>query len=133
MSNNEATDAEISIRGKGDKITVIAQNFAPGTTLSDIESVMAPDPSQSLVSKRLLAANPTVIAELVFGSRESAETVVARFNNKLVRLLDGIWIFEILTNGHDYRQTADYSMYTYNHLEVQRNNSIQIVVEVGEI
>jgi hypothetical protein len=87
-SKNEAEDSEINIRGRGDRITVIAQNFALGTTISDIESVMAPDPTQGLISRRLISATPTVIAELIFGGRDAAEAVIARFNNKLVRLLE---------------------------------------------
>jgi len=79
-------EQDISIRGRGDRLVIVAQNFAPGTTSSDIESVMAPDPAQCLISSRLVAMNPTVIAELTFGSRTAAEEVVQRFNNKYVCL-----------------------------------------------
>lgn len=86
-NNPKKPMAELSIRGKGDTITVIAQNFGAGTTISDIESVMAPDPSQCLLSSRLISASPTVMAELTFGSRPAAEAVVERFNNQRVRSL----------------------------------------------
>jgi hypothetical protein len=77
----------INIRGMGEAptFTVIAQNFAPGTTAADIEAVLAPDPVEAgLVKCRLLASNPTVIAELVFSKRQTAETIIATFNNKKV-------------------------------------------------
>jgi hypothetical protein len=63
---------------------VVAQNFVPGTTAADIRAVFAPNKSQGLSSCRLISANPTVIAELVFDSQEEAEAVVAKFNNKMV-------------------------------------------------
>jgi hypothetical protein len=85
--------AELSIRGKGDTITVIAQNFVAGTTISDIESVLAPDPSQCLLSSRLISASPTVMAELTFGSRPAAMAIVERFNNQRVRSLTHFHVF----------------------------------------
>jgi hypothetical protein len=83
-TRGNAENDEIKIRGKGDKTTVIAQNFAIGTSISDIAQVMAPEPEQCLLEKRLVSASPTVIAELVFGDREQAVAVVQRFNNKRV-------------------------------------------------
>jgi hypothetical protein len=78
----------ISVRGMSEAAsvyTVIAQNFAPGTTAADIESVLAPDKEQSgLVRCRLVASNPTVIAELVFTKMDAAEDVIAVYNNKKV-------------------------------------------------
>ncbi|KAJ8110765.1 hypothetical protein OPT61_g6476 [Boeremia exigua] len=61
--------------------TVIASNFAPGTTASDIEAVMAPHGGESLGCK-LLTASPTVMVELTFATREGAENVIATFNNQ---------------------------------------------------
>jgi hypothetical protein len=63
---------------------VIAQNFAPGTTANDIEMVMAPLGDQGLTSCRLIASQPTVIAELVFASRDTALAIVEKFNNMKV-------------------------------------------------
>ena len=68
----------------GGSYTVVAQNFAPGTTAADIEAVLAPDIEQCLTSCRLLSSIPTVIAELIFGSRDAAQAVITRFNNKTV-------------------------------------------------
>jgi hypothetical protein len=66
---------------------VIAQNFAPGTTAGDIEAVMAPLGDQGVTSCRLIASHPTVIAELVFSSRDTALKIVEQFNNKMVSFL----------------------------------------------
>ncbi|KAH6616655.1 hypothetical protein C7974DRAFT_416773 [Boeremia exigua] len=61
--------------------TVIASNFAPGTTASDIEAVMAPHGGESLGCK-MLTASPTVMVELTFATREGAENVIATFNSQ---------------------------------------------------
>jgi hypothetical protein len=80
----------INIRGMGETsptYTVIAQNFAPGTTAADIEAVLAPEPVDAgLIRCRLVASNPTVIAELVFSKLETADTIILTFNNKKVCL-----------------------------------------------
>ncbi|EUC37040.1 hypothetical protein COCVIDRAFT_23347 [Bipolaris victoriae FI3] len=75
--------AGISIRGvaNGGPCTVIASNFAPGTTAADIEAVMSPIGGETLGCK-LLSASPTVMVELQFATREGAENVIATFNNQ---------------------------------------------------
>lgn len=79
--------AGISIRGvaNGGPCTVIASNFAPGTTAADIEAVMSPIGGETLGCK-LLSASPTVMVELQFATREGAENVIATFNNQKVGL-----------------------------------------------
>jgi hypothetical protein len=74
-----------SIRGvaTGGPCTVIASNFAPGTTAADIEAVMVPVGGETL-GCRLISASPTVMVELQFVSKEGAENVVATFNNQKV-------------------------------------------------
>jgi hypothetical protein len=74
-----------SIRGvaTGGPCTVIASNFAPGTTAADIEAVMIPVGGETL-GCRLISASPTVMVELQFASKEGAENVVATFNNQKV-------------------------------------------------
>lgn len=68
--------------------SVIAQNFAPGTTAADIESVLAPEPGDAgLIRCRLIASNPTVIAELVFSKKDTADAIITTFNNKKVGLI----------------------------------------------
>lgn len=63
--------------------TVIASNFAPGTTASDIEAVMSPHGGETL-GCRMLTAAPTVMVELICATREGAENVIATFNNQKV-------------------------------------------------
>ncbi|CAA9966503.1 RRM domain containing protein [Pyrenophora teres f. maculata] len=72
-----------SIRGVANTgpCTVIASNFAPGTTAADVEAVMSPIGGETL-GCRILSANPTVMVELQFVSRDGAENVIATFNNQ---------------------------------------------------
>jgi hypothetical protein len=74
-----------SIRGvaTGGPCTVIASNFAPGTTAADIEAVMTPVGGETL-SCKLVSAAPTVMVELQFVSRDGADNVIATFNNQKV-------------------------------------------------
>jgi hypothetical protein len=88
QANFKANGAGISIKGMSSNYTVIAQNFAPGTTAADIEAVLVPDETNAgLVRCRLVASNPTVIAEVVMTNREVAEDIIATYNNKKVRLM----------------------------------------------
>lgn len=75
---------EISIRGIAGPYVVIGSNFAPGTTAADIESAMIPSGGE-MQSCRILTSTPTVIAEMVFGEKDNAESVILTFNNKKVR------------------------------------------------
>ena len=61
----------------------MAQNFAPGTTAADIESVMLSVGGQ-MTSCKLVASNPTVIAEMAFVEKGGAEKVIDTFNGKKV-------------------------------------------------
>lgn len=89
-SNGYAKD-EIANEGNGMNIkgaasgpyTVRAQNFAPGTTAADIESVML-SVGGEMTTCKLLTAHPTVIAELSFVERAGAEKVIETFNGKKV-------------------------------------------------
>jgi len=63
----------------------MASNFAPGTTAADIESVMR-SVGGDLQFCRLIAAQPTVIAEMGFTNAEDADKVIETFNNKRVNL-----------------------------------------------
>jgi hypothetical protein len=73
-----------SIRGvaTGGPFTVVASNFAPGTTAADVVSAMAP--FGEIQSCKLMSAAPTVVVEIVFDSRESADKVISTFNNQKV-------------------------------------------------
>ena len=75
--------SELSIRGMAGPYTVVASNFAPGTTAADISAVMEPVGGEML-GCHLVSSNPTVIAEMIFAERDGADNVVAMFNNKRV-------------------------------------------------
>lgn len=61
----------------------MAKNFALGTTVADIESAMTPVGGVAL-SCRIIAERPSVIAEIVFETKEGADNVVDTFNNQNV-------------------------------------------------
>lgn len=78
----------MSIRGMAAPIptgpyVVVASNFAPGTTAADIEAAMQPVGGE-VRSCKLVSANPTVMAELVFEDKDGADNVIATFNNQRV-------------------------------------------------
>lgn len=75
--------AGINIKGMAGPYTVIASNFAPGTTAADIESVMMPIGGE-MTSCRLVASQPTVIAEMLFVEKTGADNVINMFNGKKV-------------------------------------------------
>ena len=79
----------LSIRGAATSTAsappvIVAQNFAPGTTAADIESVMVKVGGE-LTNCRLIASTPTVIAEMTFADPAGAEEVIEQFNGKKVR------------------------------------------------
>jgi hypothetical protein len=74
----------ISIRGIAGPAVVIAENFAPGTTAADIESAMAPIGGPVLKCS-ITTSGSTVIAELVFDSRDGADRVIEQFHDQIVR------------------------------------------------
>ncbi|KAI9820240.1 MAG: hypothetical protein M1827_005862 [Pycnora praestabilis] len=71
----------ISIRGTAGPFVVTASNFAPGTTAADIEATLLPIGGE-MTSCRIIVAQPTVIAEIVFVEKEGAENVIAMLNNQ---------------------------------------------------
>ncbi|KAF1921044.1 hypothetical protein BDU57DRAFT_509602 [Ampelomyces quisqualis] len=79
--SNDANGFNIRGVATGGPYTVIASNFAPGTTAADIEAVMAPHAGETL-GCRLLTAAPTVMVELQVVTREGADNVIATFNNQ---------------------------------------------------
>ena len=79
-------DIGLTIRGaaaSGSPHTVIASNFAPGTTAADIEQVMG-QVGGELLECRVVVPKPTVMAELTFATRVGSENVIATFNVKQV-------------------------------------------------
>ncbi|KAF2133253.1 hypothetical protein P153DRAFT_353650 [Dothidotthia symphoricarpi CBS 119687] len=79
--NNDAPGFSIRGVANGGPYTVIASNFAPGTTAADIEAVMMPVGGETL-GCRLISAAPTVMVELQFVDKQGAENVIATFNNQ---------------------------------------------------
>lgn len=76
--------AELNIKGAASgPYLVVAQNFAPGTTAADIESVML-SVGGEMHSCKLITATPTVIAEMNFVEKAGAEKVIETFNGKKV-------------------------------------------------
>jgi hypothetical protein len=73
----------MSIRGLAGPYVVMAKNFALGTTAADIDSAMTPVGGVT-TSCRLISEKPTVIAEIVFETKEGADNVVETFNNQNV-------------------------------------------------
>lgn len=70
----------------------MAKNFARGTTAADIESATTPVGGVT-ISCRIIAEMPSVIAEIVFETKEGADNVVNTFNNQNVSQLDKIrWL-----------------------------------------
>jgi len=85
----------------------MASNFAPGTTAADIESVMR-SVGGELQFCRLIAATPTVIAEMGFTDAGDADKVIETFNNKRVSLgrIPCTCGAQILTSWTGRRQTS---------------------------
>ncbi len=100
---------EISIRGTAGPYVVVGSNFAPGTTAADIESAMVPSGSE-MQSCRIISSTPTVMAEMVFAEKHSAESVISTFNNKKVwQHVQRLLRFELM---HGFRRTVVFSTYT---------------------
>jgi hypothetical protein len=87
----------ISIRGLAGPFTVMAQNFAPGTTEADIESAMTPVGGE-MESCRIIKTKPLLIAEMVFVSREGGERVIETFNDKKVRTYLSFFMFFLFSS-----------------------------------
>ncbi|KAG8668865.1 hypothetical protein FPOAC2_08168 [Fusarium poae] len=80
-NNANNSSMGMSIRGLAGPFTVMAQNFAPGTTPADIESAMTPIGGE-IVSCRIVKSKPILIFEMAFASREGGERVIETFNDK---------------------------------------------------
>ncbi|KAL8951617.1 MAG: hypothetical protein Q9222_002417 [Ikaeria aurantiellina] len=81
QANIRDNGTEITIRGSAGPYTVVGSNFAPGTTAADIESAMLPIGGE-MQDCRIFSKMPTVMAEMVFSEKATAENVIATFNNK---------------------------------------------------
>ena len=108
--NGSNTSKGLSIRGLAGPYVVMAKNFAYGTTAADIESAMT-SVGGIVLSCRLIAQRPSVIAEIVFESKEGADNVVETFNNQNVScIMNPNTADTDLTRQH--RQMASFCMFT---------------------
>lgn len=85
MNFRDSTNgAGFSIRGQASAewVTVVAQNFADGTTAEDIELALQSLVVDEEVKCRITSSKPTVIAEMQFMDRNNADKVVSTFNNQ---------------------------------------------------
>lgn len=126
LRGSQPNGSGFSIRGKA-TFTVVAQNFAPGTTAADIEAVF--EPIASDIQCKIVTARPTVICEAVTREKEGAEKIVQTFNNKMVgftaqskleevantivggrsqtlRLHQGFYKFSVVQPGASHRPTC---------------------------
>ena len=72
-----------SIKGAAGPYAVVGSNFAPGTSAADIRSAME-QVAGEIMSCMIITSYPTVIAEIVFAEKETAEMIVTTFNNQKV-------------------------------------------------
>ncbi|KAI9641350.1 hypothetical protein NHQ30_010152 [Ciborinia camelliae] len=77
----KATTGSLSIRGLAGPYIIMAENFARGTSVQDIETAMTPVGGSPL-SCRLISDFPKVIAEIIFDSKDGADNVIDTFNNQ---------------------------------------------------
>jgi hypothetical protein len=105
--SNSKPSGGMTIRGLAGPSAVVAQNFAPGTTAADIESAMLPI-GGTVLSCRITTSRPTVMAEIIFESRDGAENVIATFNNQTVCTTVNVRPNCILTS-RDRRMVVSYT------------------------
>ncbi|KAJ5881957.1 uncharacterized protein N7529_000629 [Penicillium soppii] len=75
------TRNNISIKGASGPFVVVGQNFAPGTTAADIQSALEPV-TGPMLSCRIIASSPNVVAEFAYAEKSAAELVVANYHNQ---------------------------------------------------
>ena len=87
---------EMSIKGKAQTgpFCVVATNFVPGTTASDLYSAFRAH--GNITSCKIVSAVPQVTAELVIPKRDDAENIVNMFNDSIA---DGNQLYVYLKQG----------------------------------
>ncbi|KAJ5320184.1 hypothetical protein N7508_000467 [Penicillium antarcticum] len=71
----------LSIKGASGPFVVVGRNFAPGTTAADIQSALEPT-TGPMLSCRIVSSQPSVVAEFAFAEKQTAELVIANFDNQ---------------------------------------------------
>jgi hypothetical protein len=77
------SNSNMTIKGASGPFIVVGRNFAPGTTAADIQSALEPI-TGPMLSCRITASHPSVVAEFAYGEKEAAELVIANFHNQRV-------------------------------------------------
>ncbi|KAI5782713.1 hypothetical protein EDC01DRAFT_664605 [Geopyxis carbonaria] len=95
-----------SIRGSAGPVVVQASNFAPGTTAEDIKHAMMP--LGKILSCIILTAVPTVICEIVFEKKDSAEKCIDQYNGQRA---DGRVLHMFFKNGPPVGRVANTQMH----------------------
>lgn len=83
---NGASSAGFTIKGSAGPFTLLASNFAPGTTEADIEAALHTElfdeaGNNCLQSCQIVTSRPSVVAEMVFTEKSVADRIVSKFNN----------------------------------------------------
>ncbi|CAG8375553.1 unnamed protein product [Penicillium salamii] len=109
-ANNRSNN--LSIKGASGPFVVIGRNFAPGTTAADIQSALEPS-TGPMLSCRIIASQPSVVAEFAYAEKSAAELVVANYHNQRA---DG----RLLTMNLKSVNTPDVSHGNQNHFAALR-------------
>jgi len=83
MGQAKSADKEVSIRGIAGPFSVLAQNFAPGTSAADVENAFTRVGGQILKCV-VLKSEPFVLVEAVFASREGGALAINKFDGVMV-------------------------------------------------
>jgi len=110
----------VNIRGTAGPYTVIAENFAPGTTAGDIQSVMQAT-GGDILSCVLLSRIPRVIAEVVFADKLGAQMVVEKYHNQKA---DGRRISVVLLNNDMNKASAAVTSDTFQKSNDYRGRAV---------
>lgn len=103
----------LTIRGvAGGPAAIRADNFAPGTTAEDIRTAMEPLGGE-ILSCRLLAARPTVMAEILFEERKGAQAIVDGFNGQKVGYLSIMIALKVTHTNTAPRQADGRVLHVY--------------------
>lgn len=78
----------LSIKGAAGRFTLEASNFAPGTTVPDIEAALKAITTDTntpieILSCRFTSTSPMIIAEIIFPEKPMADAVIKTFNGLL--------------------------------------------------
>lgn len=83
---NGTASAGFTIKGSAGPFTLLASNFAPGTTEADIEAALHTElfddaGNNCLQSCQIVTSRPSVVAEMIFTDKSVADRIVSKFNN----------------------------------------------------